>query len=77
MSCFDPKILGKMSGNSRPEMFYKIGVLENLAIFTGPVLESLFNKVAGLKVISCEHCECYKNSFFYRTPPVAASKCLK
>ena len=32
-------------------MFIKIGVFKNLAIFTGkkPTLESLFNKVAGLK----------------------------
>ena len=46
-----------------------------------PVLESLFNKVAGLNVcifikketatqmLSCEYCEMFKNSFFYRTPP--------
>ena len=33
-----------------------------------PVLESLFNKVAGLKtltqVFSCEYCEILKNTFF-------------
>ena len=31
-------------------MFFKADVLKNFAIFTGkiPVLESLFNKVAGL-----------------------------
>ena len=46
-----------------------------------PVLESLFNKFAGLNVcifikketatqmLSCEYCEIFKNSFFYRTPP--------
>ena len=43
------------------------------------MLESLFNKVAGLKscifikketptqLFSCEYCEIFKNSFFYRT----------
>ena len=43
-----------------------------------------FNKVAGAtcnfikkealsQVFSCEFCEIFKNSFFYRTPPLAAS----
>ena len=35
-----------------------------LEVSKAPVLESLFNKVAG---------EVFKNMFFYRTPPVAAS----
>ena len=30
-------------------MFLKVGVLKNFAIFTTPVLESLLNKVSGLK----------------------------
>ena len=38
------------------------------------MLESLFNKVAGLrvstKVFSCEYCKVFKNSFFYRTTPL-------
>ena len=41
------------------------------------VLESLFNKVVGLKaptqVFFCEICESFKNIFFHRTPPVDAS----
>ena len=53
------------------------------------MLESHFNKFAGLKalpkacnfikketlaqVFSCEFCEISKNTFFYRTSPVAAS----
>ena len=51
-----------------------------------PVLESLFKKVAGLKaysfikketpakVFSCKFYEIFKDTFFYRTPPVAASE---
>ena len=39
--------------------------------------ESFFNKVAGLRqvaqVFSCEFCEICKNTFFHRTPQVAAS----
>ena len=38
-----------------------------------PVLESLDNKVAGLQ-LSCEYCAIFKNSFFHKTSPVAASE---
>ena len=53
------------------------------------MLQSLFNKVAGIaglqlyhketptQVLSCESCEILKNSFFKRTPPLAASVSLK
>ena len=65
-------------------MFCKKGVLRNLTKFTGKHLcQSLFfNKVAGrnfikkealVQVFSCEFCEISKNTFSYRTPPVAAS----
>ena len=30
-------------------------------------------KESLVQVFSCEFCECSKNTFFYRTPPVAAS----
>ena len=50
-----------------------------------PAPESLFNKVVGnasnfikketlAQVLSCEFREIFKNTFFYRTPPVAASE---
>ena len=61
-------------------MFLIIDGLKNFANFTGKhhCLESLFNKVADLKetptqVFSSEMCEIFKDTFFYRTPPVAAS----
>ena len=42
-----------------------------------PALGSVFNKVAGLQ-LSCEYCETnivkIENSFFHKTPPVAASE---
>ena len=48
------------------------------------MLESLFNKVAGLiatllkktptQVFSCEYSEIFKNSYFYRRPLVLASE---
>ena len=67
-------------------MFFKIGVLKNIANFTGKHLRwSLFLiKLQALKLttyqketptqaLSCEICENFKNIFFNRTPPVAAS----
>ena len=41
-----------------------------------PVLESVFNKVAGVLSLqlSCEYCKIFRKSFFYKTPPVAASE---
>ena len=72
--------------NSFPEVFCRKGVLRNFAKFTGKHLcQSLFfNKVAGgacnfikketlAQVFSCEFCKIFKNTFSYRTPPVAAS----
>ena len=72
--------------SSRPEVFYKKGVLRNLANFTGKHLcqTFFFNKVAGDglqlywkktlgQAFSCEICEISKNAFFYRIPPAAAS----
>ena len=64
----------------------KKGVLKNFAKFTGNHLcHSLFlDKVAGqvcnllkkktlVQALSCKFCEIFKNAFFCRTPPVAAS----
>ena len=65
-------------------MFFKIVVFKNFAIFTG-VLESLFNKVAGLKVSSFiekkPQYKCFsvniakflKTAFFHKTSVVVAS----
>ena len=47
-------------------MFFKIGVLRNYSHFTGKRLQTY----------NCEICEILKNTFFYRTPPVAASELL-
>ena len=71
--------------SSRPEVFCKKGVLRNFAKFTGkhPCQGLFFNKVAGpcnflkketlAQVFFCEFCKISKNTFSYRTPPVAAS----
>ena len=37
------------------------------------MLESLFNKAAGLQ-LSCEYCKIFENSFFNKIPPLAASE---
>ena len=41
------------------------------------MLESLFNKVANVKVFSYEIWEFFKNTTFYRTPPVASPIIIK
>ena len=75
--------LGYLYISSRPEVFCKKSVLRNFVEFTGKHLcQSLFlNKVVGnfitkeamAHVFSCNFCEISKNTFSYRTPPVAAS----
>ena len=76
---------------SRPGVFCKKGVLRNFAKFIGKHLcqNLVFNNVVGLRpeacnfikketlvqVFSCEFCEISRNTFSYRTPPVAASEC--
>ena len=37
------------------------------------MLETVFNEAAGLQ-LSCEYCEIFKNSFFHKKHPVAASE---
>ena len=36
-------------------------------------MKFIFVKVTGLQ-LSCEYCKIFKNSFFHKTPPVAAFK---
>ena len=71
--------------SSRLQMFFKVGVLKSYAIFTGKHLRwshfwikfQSFRpatlKVTPTMVLFCEYCKIFKNSFFHRTPPVAAS----
>ena len=62
-------------GNSPIEVFCKKVVLQNFAKFTGKNLGwSLFlTKLTMAQVFSYEFCKILKDSFFYRTPPVATS----
>ena len=58
--------------SSRPQLFIKIGVLKNFAIFTRKhlcwslYLKKAFNfiKETPTQVFSCENCKIFKNSFF-------------
>ena len=75
--------------SSRLDVFCRKIVLRNFAKFTGKHLCQgvFFDKVAGLRPkackfikkeilvqgFSCEFYEIFKNTFFYRTPPVTAS----
>ena len=66
-------------------MFCEKGFLRNFAEFTGKHLcQKLFFKACNVikkeslvQVFSCEFCEISKNTFFYRTPAVAASEIYK
>ena len=67
-------------------MLFKIDVLKNFAIFTGKhqcwslflikflINYQLYCKETPTQVFFCEICQIIKNTFFYRTPPVAASE---
>ena len=72
--------------SSPSQMFLKIGVLKNFAIFTGKHLcwglfllklqaqgLQLYYKESPTQMFSCEYCETFKNSFFYKIPAVAAA----
>ena len=53
-----------INGSSGSQMFFKIGVLNNLRNFMGKhVLESLSNIVADL-MVCCEISQIFKNTFF-------------
>ena len=67
-------------------MFFKIGVLTNFTNFTGkhlywnlfliklqPLRLATLLKETPTQVFSCKICEIFRNTLFYRTPPVAAS----
>ena len=54
--------------SSRLQVFSKIVFLTNFAMFTGKQ-----NPWTLIQVFTCEYCKNFKNSFFYRTPLMAAS----
>ena len=63
--------------SSRCQIFFKLGILKNFAIFTRKHLRwSLFliklQAFTLTQVFSCQYCEMFKNSFSYRTSTVAA-----
>ena len=60
-------ITSKAFRSSRSQMFYKIGVLEDFAKFTGKQLcWNHLNKIAHL--LSYDLCEIFKNAYFLITP---------
>ena len=72
------------SRSGRSQMIFKIDVLKDFCNIHRKThaLEPVFDKGLGLEifeketprqVFSCEYCKIFKNSFFYRTPLVAAS----
>ena len=63
-------------------MFLKIRVLKNFAIFIEDTCVGvsflkdwqLYKKKTPKQMLSCEYCDFFKSSFFYRTPPLSTSK---
>ena len=81
-----PEFMQLTCRSNRPKVFCKKGVLRNSAKFRGKHLcqshfliklqASVWNfikKETLGQVFSCEFCEISKNSFYYKTPLVAAS----
>ena len=58
-------------------MFFRIGVLQNSANFTGKHLCWSLFLIKLAKVCSFEICKIFKNTFLDRAPPVAASALYK
>ena len=66
--------------NSHMGLFFQKGGLKNFAKLTGKHLSQrcspeackFFKKETLAQVFSCEFCEILKDTFFYRSPPVAA-----
>ena len=58
----------------RSRMFLKIGALKDKHLCWSLFLIKLqfFKKETPVQVFSCKYCKIFRNSFFYRTPPVAA-----
>ena len=72
----ETEMVNAKNRSSRLEVFWRKGVLRYFAKFTGKRLYKglFFNKVQTLvQVLSCEFCKISKNTFSYKTPPVAAS----
>ena len=73
---FIPAITGAQA--SRSQMFFRIGVLKIFTIFLGKhlcwtvFLIKLLKRHSNTSVF-CEHWDIFKNIFFYRTLPMAAS----
>ena len=65
-------VLGTSAGcrSSTSQMFFKIGVLKNFAVFAGL---QLYLKETPVQVFSCECCKIFKSNDFDRAPLVAAS----
>ena len=61
--------------SSRSQKFFKIGVLKKFANFRWKGLQLFLKTQTPTQMFSGEICEIFKNTFFHRTPTVAASGC--
>ena len=69
----DQKTFSLKFKSSCSQMFSKIGVLKNFAIFTGKYLWWIYSKENQTQVFSCEYCKIFKNTYFEEHLRTAAS----
>ena len=68
--CFVKKPFLKISQNSKESTYARVSFLIKLQ----PETCNFIKKEILAQVFSCEFCEIFNNTFFYRTPPVAATR---
>ena len=71
--CSVKKVFLKISQNSQENTCARASFLIKLLAEAC----NFIKKEALAQVFSCEFCEIFKNTYFYRTPPVAASVRIK
>ena len=69
--CSVEKVFLEISQNSQENTCARVSFLIKLQAACG-----FIKKEALVQVLSCEFCEISKNTFFYRTPSVAAPVCI-
>ena len=75
VSPFSKKISGGLLLIFR-EAFERMDLKEKISINVAELLEAVVLRCFVEKLFSCEFCKNFDNTFFYRTPPVAASELL-
>ena len=71
-----PKLLNMMLSSTFRSSHRKCSVIKVFLEISQNLQENTIKKGTLAQVFSCEFCEISKNTFSYRTPPVASSVCV-